>query len=170
MNRLVYSTELSPDECLQRLRAHVEEMRLSAAWSPREAGAVTARIRANRFRLFAQGHKYVRNSFVPFFYGRVEQNREGTQIMGSFRMHPFVRVFLVIWFGALTVMSVVFPLVAFSGNVPAGKPPLIFAVGPLLMILFGVGLVAFGRWLSRGQISRLREFLREELRATPIPS
>lgn len=166
----MYSTKLSPHECLQRLRSHVSDMRLSPAWSPPAEGTVLAKVCANRFRLFVQGQKYMRNSFGPFFYGRVEEGREGTHIIGSFRMHPFVRAFLAIWFGGLAVMAVIFPGVAFSGNLPAGKPPFVFVVGPLLMILLGIALVAFGRWLSRGQISRLREFLREDLEATSIPS
>jgi hypothetical protein len=170
MSRLVYITALSPDECLQRLQARASKRLSSSAWSPPEEGTVAAKLRANRFRLFAQGQKYVRNSFVPFFYGRVEASREGTRIIGSFRMHPFVHVFLAIWFGGLAVMAVVFPVVAFSGNVQGGKPPFVFVVGPVLMMLLGVGLVAVGRRLSRGQIPRLREFLREELKATPILS
>jgi len=161
-------TKLSPGECIQRLQKHTHQSFLNSAWSPPEQGSVFAKVRANRFRLFAQGHKHVRNSFVLFFYGRVEESHDGTRIIGAFRMHPVVRVFLLIWFGGLVIMSVVFPVVAFSGKVQAGEPPVIFVVGPLLMILFGVGLLSFGRRLSRGQVSRLLDFLREELKATPV--
>ena len=168
MSRLLYTTKLSADECLQRLQARSQERLSISAWSLPERGSVFVKVRANRFRLFAQGHKYVRNSFVLFFYGRVEESGDGARIIGVFRMHPLVRVFLLIWFGGLAIMSVVFPFVAFSGKVQAGEPPVIFVVAPLLMILLGVGLVSFGRWLSRGQVSRLRQFLSEELKATLV--
>ena len=122
-----------------------------------------AKIRANRFRLFAQGCKHVRNSFVPFFYGRVEESRDGPRIIGSFKMHLFVRTFLLIWFGGVMAIAIGFPL-----TVQGVKAPLIFIVGASLMTSLGAGLVHFGRWLSRGQMSRLREFIREELKATLI--
>ena len=61
----------------------------------------------------------------------------------------------------------VFPVVALFGNVKGGRPPFIFIVGPLLMILFGVGLLSFGRWIARNQVCRLLEFLRVELEAAP---
>jgi hypothetical protein len=82
-------------------------------------------------------------------------------------MHLLVRVFLCAWFAGLGIMAVVFPTAALFGKFKDSEPPLIFLVGPLLMILFGVGLVSFGRWIARGQVSRLHEFLRVDLEAAP---
>ncbi len=86
-------------------------------------------------------------------------------------MHLFVRVFMGVWFGGLTIMAIVLPTVALFGSARADKPPFIFIVGPLLMILFGIGLLTFGRWVARGQVARIHEFLRTDLdaRAEGVP-
>jgi hypothetical protein len=169
VSKIVYSTKLSTVECLQRLQSHAIPWSdvLRSTFTPMDKGTVVAKVRGGRFRLFAQGPQYVQNSFVPLFYGRVEATTEGARIVGRFRMHLFVRVFMGVWFGGLTIMAIVFPAVALFGHASAGKPPFIFMVGPLLMILFGIGLVSFGRWIARGQVARLDEFLRTDLDARP---
>jgi len=168
LSKKTYTTKLSAVECLQRLQAYTYDGRdcLRLAFSPPEKGTVFAKVRGSRFRLFAQGRKYVQNSFVPLFYGRVEESDGTTRIIGGFRMHLFARVFLFVWFGGLAIMAVIFPIVAFSGDFNVGEPPLIFVIGPLPMMLFGVGLVSFGQWIARGQVAKLREFLRVEFEAT----
>ena len=132
-----------------------------------DQGTVVAKLRGDRFRLYAHGPKYVHNSFVPFLYGRLEATNEGSRIVGRFRMHPYVRVFMSVWFGGLVAMSVFVPVLALAGRFNNGRPPFIAMVAPLMFILFGVGLLAFGRWIARGQVSRLLQFLREDLEATP---
>ena len=49
---------------------------------------------------------------------------------------------------------------------PEHAPALIAAM-PFLMLLFGVALVAFGRWLSRNEAPELIEFLIRELDCIP---
>ncbi len=173
MNKIVYTTNLSTVECSQRLESHVIPWSdvLRSTFTPMDKGTVVAKVRGDRFRLFAQGPKYVQNSFVPLFYGRVEATTEGARIIGRFRMHLFVRVFMGVWFGGLTIMAIVLPTVALFGSARADKPPFIFIVGPLLMILFGIGLLTFGRWVARGQVARIHEFLRTDLdaRAEGVP-
>lgn len=165
VSKVVYSTKLSTVECLQRLQSHVIPWSdvLRSTFTPMDKGTVVAKVWGDRFRLFAQGPKYVQNSFVSFFYGRVEATTEGARIVGRFRMHLFVRVFMGVWFGGLTIMAIVFPAVTLFGRASADKPPFIFIVGPLLMILFGIGLLSLGRWVARGQVARLHEFLCTDL-------
>jgi hypothetical protein len=165
VRRIVYSTKLPAVECLQRLESHVIPWSnvLRSTFTPLDKGTVVAKVHGDRFRLFARGPKYVQNSFVPLFYGRVEATTEGARVVGRFRMQLFVRVFIGVWFGGLTIMAIVFPAVALIGRSSAGRPPLILIIGPLLMILFGIGLLSFGRWVARGQVARIHEFLRTDL-------
>ncbi len=169
MNRRVYRTNLSTIECLQRLRSHVAPstgpLRRPSA-SPGE-GTIIAKVNGERFRIFARGPRYVHNSFAPFLYGRVAANADGTRIDAKFRMHPVVRVFMSVWFGGLAIMALAFPLILLTGNLKADVPPFTVIATPFLIILFGIGLIAFGRWTARGQVSRILEFLRVELEATP---
>ncbi len=169
MSKIVYRSKLSSIECLKRLQSHAVSWSefLRRAFAPMDEGTIVAKVRGERFRLFAQGARYVHNSFIPLLYGRIQPTSEGTRIVGRFRMHPVVRVFMSVWFGGLAIMAVVLCLVALFGNADAGRPPFILMLGPLLMILFGIGLLSFGRRIARGQVSRLLEFLRVELEAAP---
>lgn len=126
-----------------------------------------AKVRGDRFRLFAQGPRFVRNAYAPFLYGRVEAALGGTRIVGRFRMHPLVRVFNFIWYGGLVIMGFLFPVLALSQEFPAGEPPFWIIIGPWLMILVGLGFEAFGRRIARGQVVRLHQFLRTDLEAAP---
>jgi hypothetical protein len=169
VSEIVYSTKLSTVECLQRLESHVIPWPdvLRSTFTSVDKGTVVAQVRGDRFRLFAQGPKYVQNSFAPLFYGRLEATTDGARVVGRFRMHLLVRVFMGVWFGGLTLMAIVSPAVALFGSTSAGKPPVILIVGPLLMILFGIALFSFGRWIARGQVARIHEFLRTDLDARP---
>ena len=169
MRKIVYSTRLSVAECQQRLQSHVIPSSgvLRRAFVPMDEGTIVAKVRGDRFRLFAKGPRYVQNSFAPFLYGKMETAKGGSRIIGRFRMHPFVRAFMSVWFGGLAVIAIVAPIIGHAEDAEAGKPPFIFLFTPLLMILFGIGLVALGRLASRGQVSRLLEFLCVDLEATP---
>ena len=72
-------------------------------WTPWAEGTISARVRGDRFRLFAWGPLNLRNSFAPLFYGRLEGVGGKTRIHGRFRMHALVQAFLFVWFGGLLV-------------------------------------------------------------------
>jgi hypothetical protein len=106
----------------------------------------------------------VRNSFAPFFYGHLEEKSGRTRIAGCFRMHPFVRALLIVWFGVLMAggsLILFLPASAWPGR----SPPLFAVFGPAGMMLLGYGLLRFGRWLGRGQVASLQSFLERELKA-----
>ena len=165
VSAIVYSTSLRREECLRRLQRHSAR----PGWKPQPKGTIYAKIRGDRFRLFATGPAYTHNSFAPFFYGRLEEETNGTKIRGSFRMHWYVQGFLMVWFGGLAVMSgVVLFLILFRPNSAwehGRSPPVWMAAGPVGMMALGAGLVLFCRWLARGQRENLRSFLSEELEA-----
>ena len=167
MSDEIHTTALSIDECLRTLAKHTcswTDM-IRSGFSPPEKGTVIAKIRGNRFRLFAQGSRYVNNSFAPFFYGRLEADTSGTRIVGQFKMHPFVRIFMIAWFGGLAAGSLGLLVASIAGKVEP-QAPLILVVGaPLAMFLFGFGLVRFGRWLARGQRQRLEDFIKHDMGA-----
>ncbi len=162
-----YITALSTDECLQRLKEHscsfVETLRF--AFARPEKGTVFATIRGGKFRLFAQGPKYVSNSFAPFFYGRLESTPAGTRIHGRFQMHRLVRVFMTIWFAGVGSGTVAVIAGVLSGGMQSDLPPYVAVGTCLLMLLFGVGLVRFGQWIARGQLRSLQDFIQNTLEA-----
>ena len=128
-------------------------------------GTIAARIRGDRFRLFACGPSNVRNSFAPFFYGRLEGGTGSTRIRGRFQFHPIVRAFLVMWFGGLVVGGSQELLLPSSAWESGRSLPLFVTLAPMGMILLGVCFVMVGRWFARGQMENLRHFLKCELKA-----
>ncbi|TMQ54627.1 MAG: hypothetical protein E6K74_05470 [Candidatus Eisenbacteria bacterium] len=98
-------TEIPIEECRARLAAGVDVERLAFSWSG-HAGSkpILGKFSETGFRL--QKRRYYRNEFAPFFYGRFVSAYRGTVIEGEFRMHPFVRAFIVIWFSFLVAFGV----------------------------------------------------------------
>ena len=169
MGRETYTTALSPEECLERLRGRSYTFADLARFrfSPPKEGTVFAKVRGSRFRLFAQGPGYLQNSFMPFFYGRLEQAAAGTRIHGHFGVHPFIRVFLAVWFGMLTAGTVVVLVITLAGKLNPGGPHLLPIAMMVGFYLFMFGLIRFGRYLGRGQRASLDAFIRDVLEARP---
>jgi hypothetical protein len=163
MRAMTYTSELSKQECLRRLQAHTG--RGPSLWNRWAEGTISAKVRGDRFRLFAWGPINLRNSFVPLFYGRIEEASGNTHIRGGFRMHPVVQAFLVLWFGGLVAMAALLVLLPASSWGPGVAPPALSVLGPVVMILIGFGFVRFGRWLARGQVESVQSFLVSELKA-----
>ena len=163
MRAMTYSSELSKQECLRRLQAHTG--RGPGLWNRWAEGTISAKVRGNRFRLFAWGPINVRNSFAPLFYGRLDEASDGTHIRGRFRMHPVVQALLVLWFGGLVAMAALLVLLPASSWGSRVAPPAFAVLGPVVMILLGYGVVRLGRWFARGQVESIRAFLVRELTA-----
>lgn len=164
MSAITYTSDLPTDECLRRLLAQ----RRPGFWTPWAEGTISARVRDGRFRLFAWGPANLRNSFAPFFHGRLEEVDGKTRIYGHFRMHRLVHVFLFLWFGGLLAMAGLLLFLPASAWGSGQRPPMLAVLGPVVMGLLGFGLVRFGQWLGRGQAESLRRFLSQELEARPI--
>jgi hypothetical protein len=94
----------------------------------------------------------VRNSFKPFFIGRFEQRQGVTILRGRFTMHSFVKIFLSVWLGFVTLVLLGFVLSFVRGTSNLHGPAVIV---PFAMLGGGLGLVAFGKWLARNDAAWL---------------
>jgi hypothetical protein len=160
-----YTSDLTKCECVRRLEKHTGR----DGWPPWEEGTISAKIRGDRFRLFAWGPANLWNSFAPRFYGRLHEDNGKTHIRGRYRMLPIVEVFLAMWFGGLAVMAALILLLP-STAWGTGRQPSAFAVvgAAVGMMLLGYGMVLFGRRLARGQSENLQSFLARVLKAQPL--
>lgn len=151
------------NESVERLKAATR--RWSFPFVTQECAAGT--VKENRVSL-QRVIPMVGNSFKPFFIGRFEQRQGKVVLHGRFTMKLFVKVFMAFWFGMLALFTV-------AGSVAATASPkaAMFPLTAVGMMVFGVGLTALGRWISRNDPAWLTDVIRTALRApsdTPASS
>ncbi len=159
-------TDLSPDECLRRLREAADPPQFAAFSRSGYKGSkpVIAKLNGAKIKLWKR--RYYKNSFAPFFFGALVPDGAGTRIEGHFGMDPFVKIFLAFWLGAVFLGGAAALTARFSQGIPNGNVAAI--VIPFAMILFGLALPKFGQWLGRNEKNNLLEFLQTTLATQPV--
>jgi len=166
---VVLQTNLAADECLRRINAAIDRERLTLFSFSGFAGSkpILGRICGNTFRL--QKRRLYRNSFAPFLYGQVRSSVSGSLIELRFRMHPFVMVFMCIWFSGVILIGGFISIHALIEIIRGGygaKENQWLGVGIFpAMLTFRVLLVAFGKWLGKSEKRYMLTFLQETLQA-----
>lgn len=132
-----------PPEDVERM---IADARAPRSWLGRGTG-VRGSAGGRRLRLY-HVQRGRQNSFVPVFDGRIEESGIGSRIVGKFRLHLAVRIFMIFWLGFVACFFVGGVVNAISELASGGfrGEDAIFVGIPLLMLLFGVGLVTFGRY------------------------
>jgi hypothetical protein len=152
--RVTVISPLPREDCLRRLQE-----RIDPDGSVLGKKSVIGRIRERSLRL----RKRIRgrNSFQTFLFAGVSSMGSQTRFDCRFGMHPAIIAFMAFWFGALLVMGGM--AMSELGSVWAGSDafPLGLPIGAFLLglIVFGIGLVALGRFSSKGDVAFLTEFL-----------
>lgn len=163
MKAILLISPLQPDECAARIQAATDREGL-LGWSG--SRPVVGRV-SNRFIRLSKRIGY-RNSFQTFLVGRLEAGEDGTVFRGQAGMHPLVIAFMLICligfvlFGGVAIVAVAWG--ALAGVNLAG---LMFF---LLMALFVVGFIWFGRWLARDEERFLISFVAEVIDAQARPA
>jgi len=166
MSAVNLTTRLTKSECIRRIELCAGRDRgFGWSWEPWQEGTIAAKIRGDRFRLFAWGPLFTAISFAPFFQGRLEQGHDEVRIRGRFRLHRLVQGFVVIWFGGLAAMVGLMLLLPDESWIDGMKPPTIAALAPIGMMAVGAFLLRLNRWFVRGQMESMRRFLQSELQA-----
>ncbi len=168
--RLELYSPLPPDECAKRLSEAIDSERsalfsfLSLFGSHPVAGHVDVSSLKLRKRI---RHN---NSFQSYLTATMRPEGSGTVISGDFAMHPFVWVFLAIWFTGVTLIGGAVFIVTvgayISGSPLRGDKAWMGVVSPLVVIGFGLALVRFGRFLARNEVRFIKDFLMQALNAS----
>jgi hypothetical protein len=111
------------------------------------------------------------NSFKPWLRGKLAPFGSGTEIEANIGMHPFAKVFLFLWFGALAVIGsglVCAGLYQIVGEEDWGVEQAMLLIIPLGMAAFGVALVKIGRHLAGDEPVELKSFLCKTLDAKEV--
>lgn len=113
-----------------------------------------------------------RNPFQILLRARLFEQAGSTHIQCYFSMRPFVVIFLTMWFGGVLLLGGGVFLMCLAGlilayqSMPAGT--WMGLLIPPWMVLFGFGIIQFGRYLARDERQFLLDFLCETLMARPV--
>ena len=88
------------------------------------------------------------NSWRPVFHGSIVSDGSGSRIEGTMSTFRLTQAFSLVWFGFLALLVVI------------GLPTVIFSLAAIAMLALGVGMVAFGQHLSRGEKEKIVSELR----------
>jgi hypothetical protein len=156
-------TKLSVAECRARLGSATDLGGMALSWDAEGPGAVVGQFRGLVFRLHTR--KYYQNSFAPFFYGQLLAEDGGAILEGSFRMHPFARLFMLFWFVLLILFGLAAIIVPAAQHPASGISRRWYFAGLALLAILGAGVVLVGTWLGRGEQEVIRSFLKKTLEA-----
>jgi hypothetical protein len=142
----VFITGIPPDECTRRLKADV-------GWGfiPFTQAEVVGTVGKRWFHL--RRNIWYRNSFQAVAAGKLEESGVGTRIDCRFRVNRMAQVFVIFIVLFLTASMVLTPRLLAD---------YVFSIGG---IAFMTGLIAFSRWLARGEPEFLTQYLRDLLDA-----
>src|ERR1700733_15636255 len=142
-----FRSAYSVAESVERLRAATKRSTFAAIG---EAAAV-GKVSPDGVRL-QRVPPMVRNSFKPFFVGRFESRDGVTLLTGRFGMSLFTKIFMTFWLAMVALFGVGFLVGSLSAT---ASYPRQIVIGPFLMLIAGLGLVALGKWFARNDVAWL---------------
>jgi hypothetical protein len=162
-NTIVLRTDLSAEECLRRLGEATDpgKRTIFSLSGYKGSKPVLATFDGNRFKLWKR--LYYKNDFRPYFFGTFVPQDRGVRIEGHFDVDRWMKLFMWFWLAFVVLSGLPVFIATMSQPIRGGW---IGLVVPLGLILFGVFLPKFGRWIARGQETFLKEFVETTLAAT----
>ncbi len=166
--KLVLHTDLAPDECIRRIEASTDpgKRTIFSLSGYKGSKPLLLKVQGNQFVLWKR--RYYRNDFAPYFFGTLSPDNKGSRLEGYFGMNRWVNVFLRIWL-AFAILSGL-PLVFVTLNRTGQGSPWVGFIVPIGLVIFGIFLPRFGRWIGRGEEKFMTEFLETTLAAQPVES
>ena len=157
-SKYVLHSPLSKQECARRLNEKMDRW-----WMIFGPNRIIGH--ASSGRLVARVRIYYGNSFQTLLRARLLDVDKGTSLTCRLGIRPALKIFVVCWFGFL-LLAAVSNFFSMPGAATSWK----FYLGLAAMTGFGVGLIAFCRWLARDEEAKLVEFLRATVEASERPS
>ena len=113
---------------------------------------------------------FVNNSFNPFFIGSFQSSGGKTVLTGHFRPHRWTTIFMSIWFGGLSIISII---VSFFGILLTALSSANDLRGLLFMLacagLFTAGIlfVYISKWFARNDVAWLSQLIIDTIGEPP---
>ncbi len=158
--RFTLETRLTSDEIAAALSPFVEPRQLLRNPFARNHKRFQGVVNPDGFKMTRIIHH--RNSFLPIVRGRYAPLVNGTLVIITMNMHPFVIVFVALWLSAIGAAAVLALRRWLSVSGAGGA----FPFGPPAMFAFGYLLCTLGfKWNARKE----RRFLVEQLTGRRVP-
>jgi hypothetical protein len=159
-----FTTSLSPDVCLSRLRESLSPVPVFVLRMPkRETFYGTAW--HSRFRVSVLRPSDVHDSFIPFLYGSVSSAPRGSIVKCSIGPHMAIYVFITLWSGAALSLIAFLAWAALTSTGHFNVHPLRAMAFVAFVGLLGWAAFIFGTRLGRSTEDALREFVASTLEA-----
>ena len=146
------SSKLSPEDLLSNIQKNVDLEKFYWNFISGDKGRnfLLGKFKGNKFRL----HKRIsgRNSWLPFFNGKVILTENGSEIIGDFKIHILVKLFMAFWCGGILYGIV-------PGIIQHHKVGFDDWVG-FGMILFLFLIMKFSQWSERDSKVYITEYLK----------
>ena len=164
--RYIFRSPHPVEECYRRFNESVDTSLFSYFSSKQFAGKVSTKC------ISVMKRDCYLNSFRPVLRASLHPNTGGTDIISTIGLHPFVKVFLFIWFGLLFIiggtMFVRSFLSFFLESYPIDVGSIMGILIPPNIALFGVILLIFGKYLARNEFDEIKQFITDLLDAEEI--
>lgn len=137
---ITYKTALTPEQIVEKIQNVIEPkktFRMTGIFSSKDHRPYEGEVDHNSFdirRIIGY-----RNSFLPIIKGQIEQDINGTTIIVKMRVHYFVTVFMLVWYGSLgSAFLGIFFSALFDGSFEY------IGLFPLAMFFFGYLMTIVG--------------------------
>jgi hypothetical protein len=131
-------------------------------------GPINGSISGDKLHLYVAKQEFW-NSMAPHFHGRLIAAPSGTVVDGRFRMHFFVRIFLIIWFTGVTFIGG--KMASFYIHSRSLEPPSLGTYPTLLfpgaLLLCGLLFVYWCKKIGEDDEPQIVTFLQNVLKAEP---
>lgn len=165
---IALQSNLAVEECVRRIEqsADIGQRTIFSLSGYKGSKPLLVKFNGNQFRLWKR--RYYRNDFAPYFFGTFSPDSQGARLVGHFAMDHWVKIFIRIWLAFAIVLSLPV-LIATLSRTNQGSA-WVGVLVPLGLVLFGIFLPKFGRWMGKGEEKFIREYLQNTLSAQPIES
>src|SRR3989442_6065185 len=164
MPKMVLESPFPPEECQRRLAAATEPDTIGS--NVRFGEGVLVQLYEGGFRLRLR-RALVRNSFSRLLYGHYQATSKGSAIEVWPRLHPFVFVFMILWFGGIALWTGIVLALMIAERV-SGQRILVSSSWPGILMAPALGLGGFFLVRTgREDGDELVEFLERSLEARP---
>lgn len=148
IENITYKTKLSKEQTIQKLTDNIEaEQSFFGDQNYTYSKPYIGKIIDNNFKIKRAINDSYYESFSPQIKGEIYSEFDGTKIKVNMKLHSFVLVFMIIWFGGVFIGCIVSIIALFTEEFTP------FFIIPFGMLICGI-LLFYGRFKAETSTSK----------------